>query len=86
MPGRILHIDYEETVNDFETQARRLIEFAGLEWDDACLEPHKQKRAVLTASKDQVIKPVYKTSVQKWKRYEKQLQPLVKELMPEEAL
>lgn len=76
-PGRILDIDYEETVDNLEEQARKLIDFVGLEWNEACLEPHKQKRAVLTASKAQVTKPVYKTSVQKWKRYEKQLQPLV---------
>lgn len=76
-PGRILDINYEDTVNNLEEQARKLIDFVGLEWDDACLEPHKQKRAVLTASKSQVTKPVYKTSVEKWRRYEKQMQPLV---------
>lgn len=79
-PGRILDIYYEDTVNDLETQARKLIDYIDLEWDDACLEPHKQKRAVLTASKSQVTQPVYQSSVQKWKRYEKQLQPLVKVL------
>ena len=75
-PGRILDINYEDTVDNLEEQARKLIDYIGLEWNDACLEPHKQKRAVLTASKSQVTKPVYKTSVQKWKRYEKQMQPL----------
>ncbi len=80
LPGRFLEIDYEETVNNFEEQARKLIDYVGLPWDDACLSPHKQKRAVLTASKTQVIKPVYKTSVKAWKRYEEQLQPLIKGL------
>ncbi|MEZ5918501.1 MAG: sulfotransferase [Alphaproteobacteria bacterium] len=80
LPGRFMEIDYEETVNNFEDSARKLIDFAGLEWDEACLEPHKQKRSVLTASKAQVTKPVYKTSVDKWKRYEKELQPLVTKL------
>lgn len=80
LPGQFLEIDYEETVNNFEEQARKLIDFVGLEWNDACLEPHKQKRAVLTASKNQVIKPVYKTSVEAWKRYEKQLQPMIEVL------
>ncbi len=74
--GSFIDIDYEETVGDFEAQARRLIEYAGLPWDDACLEPHKQKRPILTASKDQVIQPVYQSSVESWRRYEKQLQPL----------
>jgi hypothetical protein len=80
LPERFLEIDYEDTVGDFENQARRLIDYVGLEWDDACLEPHKQKRSVLTASKTQVIKPVYKTSVKSWKRYEEQLGPLIKGL------
>lgn len=77
LPGRFLEIDYEETVNNFEEQARMLIDYVGLPWHKACLSPHKQKRAVLTASKTQVIKPVYKTSVKAWKRYEKQLEPLI---------
>ncbi len=80
LPGRFLEIDYEDTVNDLENQARKLIDYVGLEWNDACLEPHKQKRAVFTASKAQVTKPVYNTSVEKWKRYEEQLQPLIEAL------
>lgn len=79
-PGHILDISYEDTVSDLETQARRLIDHIDLEWNDACLEPHKQKRAVLTASKTQVTKPVYQSSVEKWRRYEKQFQPLVEKL------
>lgn len=77
LPGEFLEVDYEETVADLETQARKLIDYVGLEWNDACLEPHKQKRAVLTASKNQVIQPVYKSSVEAWKRYEKQLEPMI---------
>lgn len=86
---RFLEIDYEETVSNTEAQARKLIDFVGLDWNDACLEPHKQKRMVLTASKAQVTKPVYKTSVEKWKRYEDGLQPLIDhidfDLLPEGA-
>lgn len=78
--GSFLEIDYEDTVGDFENQARRLVDFIGLPWDKACLSPHKQKRAVLTASKMQVIKPVYTTAVKGWKRYEKPLKPLVSAL------
>jgi len=80
MPGRFLEIDYEDTVSDMESQARRLIDFIGLPWDDACLEPHKQKRAILTASKMQVIRPVYQTSVKSWQRYETPLQVLIQGL------
>lgn len=86
LPEKFIEIDYEETVTNTEVQARKLIDYIGLEWDEACLEPHKQKRVVLTASKAQVTKPVYTSSVQGWKRYEKQLQPLVRKLLPEEAL
>lgn len=80
IPDRFMEVHYEDTVNDFENQARKLIDFVGMEWDDACLSPHKQKRAVLTASKGQVIKPIYKTSVEAWRRYETQLQPLAEKL------
>ena len=80
IPEKFIEVDYETTVNDFEPQARKLIDHVDLPWDDACLEPHKQKRAVLTASKQQVTKPIYKTSVKAWKRYEKQLEPLIDEL------
>ena len=80
LPNQFLDIDYEDTVNDLGKQARRLIDFVGLPWNKACLVPHEQKRSVLTASKTQVIQPVYKTSVKSWKRYEKELQPLIKGL------
>ena len=84
--GEFLEVQYEDTVGDLEKQARRIIDFIGLDWDDACLEPHKLKRAVLTASRAQVTQPVYKTSVEKWRRYEKGLQPLVRKLAPDLAL
>ncbi|MEC7029312.1 MAG: sulfotransferase, partial [Pseudomonadota bacterium] len=86
LPGQFLEIDYEDTVSDLETQARKLIDYVGLEWNDACLQPHKQKRAVLTASKMQVIKPVYKTSVKAWERYGKNLEPLIVGLGMEDEL
>jgi len=80
LPGRFIEVDYEETVNNLEGVARRLIDYIELPWDEACLKPHEQKRAVLTASKMQVIKPVYTSSVQSWKKYEDELQPLIERL------
>ena len=77
---KFIEINYEDTVSDLEKQARMLIDYVDLPWDDACLEPHKLKRAVLTASKQQVTQPVYKTSVKSWKKYEKYLGPLFDEL------
>ncbi len=77
---RFLEIDYEETVQNLERQARKLIDYAGLDWNEACLTPHKTKRSILTASKGQVRKPVYTSSIDAWKRYKKQLEPLSNEL------
>ncbi len=77
---RFIDIQYEETVSNFETQAKKIIDYIDLPWNDLCLEPHKQKRDVLTASKTQVTQPIYQTSVRAWKRYEKELEPLIKAL------
>ena len=75
-PGRILDVRYEDTVADLETQARRILEYVGLPWDPACLDFHKTERSVKTASIAQVRKPIYKTSVARWKHFEKHLGPL----------
>jgi len=71
-----LDVQYEELVADKEAQTRRLIDYCGLEWNDACLESHKTERSVKTASITQVRQPVYTSSVERWRRYEKHLQPL----------
>ncbi len=76
LPGRILDINYEDTIADPEFWSRKLISHVGLEWDDACLAPHKLERTVKTASHWQVRQPIYKTSVQRWKNYEQYLGPL----------
>jgi tetratricopeptide (TPR) repeat protein len=78
LPGRITHIRYEDMVKDFENVARAVIKATGLEWDDSVLEFHKKKHAVNTLSSTQVRKGVYTSSLHSWKRYEKELQPLVK--------
>ena len=72
----LLEVQYEELVTDKEAQTRRLIEYCGLEWNDACLESHKTERSIKTASVTQVRQPVYTSSVERWRRYEKHLQPL----------
>lgn len=74
--NKILHVDYESVVEDLEEQARRLIEFIGLDWDDACLAFHKNPRLVQTASIAQVRQPIYKSSLARWKAFEDQLKPL----------
>ena len=82
LPGRILDITYEDTITDTGSQAKKLIEHCGLEWEDECLNFHQTKRAITTASFHQVRKPIYKTSINSWRRYEKQLEPLFKALGP----
>jgi tetratricopeptide (TPR) repeat protein len=78
--GILLDVRYEDLVADTEAQARRLIEYCGLEWNDACLEFYKTKRAVRTASVTQVRQPIYTTSVERWRQYEPFLKPLLDEL------
>ena len=72
-PGRILDVSYEDMVGDFENQARRLVEYLGLPWDERCLGFHNNRRVVKTASVAQVRRPIYKTSVARWKPYEAHL-------------
>jgi tetratricopeptide (TPR) repeat protein len=73
-------IRYEELVANQETQTRKLIEYCGLEWDDACLESHKTKRSIRTASVTQVRQPIYSSSVERWRKYEAHLRPLLEAL------
>jgi tetratricopeptide (TPR) repeat protein len=76
----MLEIRYEDVVADIETQARRLIAFCGLDWDDVCLDFYKNKRPVMTASVAQVRRPIFQSSVGRWRAYEHHLAPLLKEL------
>lgn len=75
--GFMTTVVYEDVVADTEKEARRLIEFLGLPWDDKCVDFHKSDRPVKTASVAQVRRPIYNTSVQRWKKYGPGLQPLV---------
>ena len=69
-PDRLLTVQYEELCSDREAVTHRMIEFCGLEWDDACLAPEKNERSVKTPSVWQVRQPVYKTSMERWRKYE----------------
>ncbi|HEC91065.1 MAG TPA: sulfotransferase family protein [Alphaproteobacteria bacterium] len=77
LPLPMLEVDYESMIADQEGQSRGIIDFLGLEWDDACLDFHKTERRVRTASNWQVRQPIYKSSVGKWKSYEKHIGPLL---------
>jgi len=77
LPGdTMIEIDYENLVNNQEVESRRLLDFLGLEWNDDCLEFYKQRRSVNTASDTQVTKPLYSSSIGRWKHYQKHLRPL----------
>lgn len=80
--GSFYELQYEALVTDKEEQIRRLIDYCGLEWDNACLESHKSSRSVKTASITQVRQPVYTSSIERWRHYEKYLQPLIDALGP----
>ena len=80
LSGFIHDVQYEDLVADQAGQTRRLLEFCGLAWDDACLAFHETDRPVATASAGQVRRPIYKDSVQLWKNYETQLATLFESL------
>lgn len=75
--GVLKVVEYEKVVADTEKEAKGIIDFLGLDWDDKVLEFYNSGRPVKTASVAQVRKPIYKTSVKRWKKYGKGLQPLV---------
>ena len=76
-PIEILDVQYEDLVANPEEGARRIIDFIGLEWDDRCAKSHETKRAVSTLSSDQVRKPMYTSSIGRWKNYEKHIGVLI---------
>lgn len=73
---QLLEVNYEELVSDFPDQAHRLIDFLGLEWSESCLHPERQQRAVLTASAQQVRRPVHTGAIASWRQYESTLEAL----------
>ena len=80
LPIKFIDVDYEALTADSETEARRLVAFLDLAWDPACLSFHESTSAVRTFSRNQIRNPIYQSSVGRWKRYEKQLQPLIRAL------
>lgn len=87
-PDRFIEVDYENVVDDLEGEARRLIAFVDMPWDDACLGFHKTRRVVRTASVSQVRQPIYATSKGRWRRHAAHLGPLLSALgvaAPEEG-
>ena len=77
LPAQLFQVRYEELVENQEAVSRALLAFCGMEWDDRCLVFHETQRAIQTASGVQVRQPMYRSSIGRWKRYEKYLRPLL---------
>ena len=75
-PGRIYDLDYEKLTEYQEEETKKLLDYCGLPWEDACLNFYETKRAVRTASESQVRQKIYKGSSEAWKKFEKHLGPL----------
>jgi tetratricopeptide (TPR) repeat protein len=82
LPGRVHRVQYEDMVNDTETQIRDLLDYCGLEFEEQCLRFYETKRAVRTPSSEQVRQPVYKHGLEQWRNYEAHLDPLKEALGP----
>ncbi|UVW35116.1 sulfotransferase [SAR92 clade bacterium H455] len=72
-PGRIFELNYETLTENQEQETRKLLDYVGLDWEQRCMDFHKNKRAVLTASNNQVTQKLYKNSSEAWRNYEKNL-------------
>jgi tetratricopeptide (TPR) repeat protein len=76
LPGTVLRVQYEELVREPEANIRRLLSHCGLAFEPACLNFHATRRAVRTASAEQVRQPLYGSAVGHWRHFERELEPL----------
>jgi len=79
-PNNIYDLCYEDLTENQEQETHRLLEYCNLEWETQCLDFHKTKRAINTASAAQIREKMYKGSSEAWRKYEEHLQPLIKAL------
>ena len=79
-PNQIYDLNYEALTENQEKETRKLLNYCGLDWEDQCLEFHKTKRAVKTASSVQVRQEMYKGSSETWRKYETLIQPMIQAL------
>ena len=70
LPGKILRVRHEDVVDDLEGSVRRMLDFCGLEFESACVEFHRTRRNVLTASCEQVRQPIFREGLDQWKHFE----------------
>tara|TARA_E500000318_G_scaffold14854_1_gene14532 strand:+ start:100235 stop:101677 length:1443 start_codon:yes stop_codon:yes gene_type:complete len=76
----MLDVQYEQTTSEPESSIRRMLDYVGLPFDEACMNFHKSKKAVHTASVSQIRQPLYKSSTDRWRKYEKHIAPLIDKL------
>ena len=76
LPGRGHRVIYEDLVEDTEGEVRRLLDYCGLPYEAACLEFHRNDRAVRTVSSEQVRRPIFREGLDQWRAYEPWLGPL----------
>ncbi|HET7809991.1 MAG TPA: sulfotransferase [Steroidobacteraceae bacterium] len=82
LPGRVHRVFYEKMVDDTEVEVRRLLDYCGLPFEDGVLRFHENRRAVRTASSEQVRQPIFRDGLEQWRHYEPWLDPLKKALGP----
>jgi hypothetical protein len=76
LPGKVLHVQYEDVVREPEANIRRLLAHCGLPFEPGCLNFHETRRAVRTASAEQVRQPLYSSGVGYWRHFASELEPL----------
>ena len=76
LPGRILRVQHEDVVADLEGSVRRILDYCGLEFEQACVDFHKTRRSVRTPSSEQVRQPIFRDSLDQWTKFEPWLDPL----------
>ncbi len=76
IPSPFYDLNYEHLISNAKDEIEKLLDFCGLEWDDACLAFHKTNRRVTTASTHQVRQPLYQDSLKLWQHYGDKLNPI----------
>ena len=83
LPGFVLRVEHEDVVDDLQRQVRRILEFSGLPFEQACVDYHRTERSIRTPSSEQVRQPIFRSGLDQWRNYEPWLDPLKEALGPE---